>query len=224
MTPGRRKLLTLTESAARRLADTVRRVDRLYSSASPPVVGGMGDDGEAYLCKTTAAWAKDTEATLQIWAGTAGSEADTGVTLKAWNKHQDVPSGQFVTVMLHRGSGYYFLAPAGGSLILGKTNADWAVNSQATVPVWTGAPGAEADSGTTQVAYNRLCKVLSGKWVWLGAVGGNYYLVAVQMEQQTAVYNAKLTSTDLVFERKKFWAPTTEEGTDVLIPLDDCEA
>lgn len=107
---ARRRAITFTEHGARRVADTVRRVDNVFRSVSPPVVGGMGDDGEAVLCKTTAAWAKGTEATLQIWAGTAGSETDTGVTLKAWNKYGAVATGKFCSVMLHRGGGYYLIA------------------------------------------------------------------------------------------------------------------
>lgn len=222
----KKKVITASRETWGRIFRAVRGVESLDRDsliAEPSY--RAGDDCDIVLCKTTAEWAKGTTATLQIWTGKPGSETNSGVTISAYNRYGVVKSGEWCSVALHRHGWHYLVAPAGaGNLILGKTNADWAVNSQATVPVWTGAPGAEADSGTTQVAYNRLCKVLSGKWVWLGAVNGNYYLVAVQMEQQIAVYNAKLTSTDLVFERKKFWAPTTEEGTDVLIPLDDCEA
>ena len=69
------------------------------------------DDSDAVLCKTTAAWAKGSTATLQIWAGAPGSETDTGVTLTAYNRYAAIATGKFCTVMLHR-HGYYYVVAA----------------------------------------------------------------------------------------------------------------
>ena len=70
-----------------------------------------GDDSDAVLCKTTAAWPKGSSATLQIWAGAPGSEANTGVTLVAYNRYAAIATGKFCTVMLHR-HGYYYVVAA----------------------------------------------------------------------------------------------------------------
>jgi len=72
---------------------------------------GSGDDADAVLCKTTSAWSKGSSATLQIWAGAPGSEADTGVTLTAYNRYAAIATGKFCTVMLHR-HGYYYVVAA----------------------------------------------------------------------------------------------------------------
>lgn len=68
------------------------------------------DDSDAVLCKTTAAWAKGSSATLQIWAGQPGSETNTGVTLTAYNRYAAIATGKFCTVMLHRHGYYYVIA------------------------------------------------------------------------------------------------------------------
>jgi hypothetical protein len=74
-----------------------------------PHVGS--DDADAVLCKTTAAWAKGSSATLQIWAGAPGSETNTGVTLTAFNRYAAIATAKFCTVMLHR-HGYYYVVAA----------------------------------------------------------------------------------------------------------------
>ena len=68
------------------------------------------DDADAVLCKTTAAWAKGSSATLQVWAGAPGSETNTGVTLSAYNRYAAIASGKWCTVMLHRHGYYYVIA------------------------------------------------------------------------------------------------------------------
>lgn len=97
--------------------DTARRVlraTRSFEGGVPPIGGARvtsaGDDADAVLCKTTAAWAKGTSATLQIWAGAPGSETNTGVTLTAFNRYAAIASGKWCTVMLHRHGYYYVIA------------------------------------------------------------------------------------------------------------------
>jgi hypothetical protein len=58
------------------------------------------DDADAVLCKTTAAWAKGSTATLQIWTGEPGSETNTGVTLSAYNRIAAFKSGDPLTPRL----------------------------------------------------------------------------------------------------------------------------
>jgi len=89
-------------------AENIGRGGRSEKIGSPHV---GSDDSDAVLCKTTAAWAKGSSATLQIWAGAPGSEADTGVTLTAYNRYAAIASGKFCTVMLHR-HGYYYVVAA----------------------------------------------------------------------------------------------------------------
>ena len=97
--------------------DTARRVlraTRSFEGVVPPIGGARvtsaGDDSDAVLCKTTAAWAKGSSATLQIWAGAPGSETNTGVTLSAYNRYAAIATGKFCTVMLHRHGYYYVIA------------------------------------------------------------------------------------------------------------------
>ena len=99
-----------TRSAARRIANVVLSFDSGFRRA-PPVYNRVGsDDADAVLCKTTAAWAKGSSATLQIWAGAPGSETNTGVTLTGYNRYAAIATGKWCTVMLHRHGYYYVIA------------------------------------------------------------------------------------------------------------------
>jgi hypothetical protein len=95
---------------ARRIVAATKIVEDGGKSQGPPRVRSSGDDSDGVLCKTTAAWTKGTTATLQIWAGSPGSEADTGVTLSAYNRYANIASGKFCTAMLHRHGYYYVIA------------------------------------------------------------------------------------------------------------------
>ena len=111
MRPGGSKGTAFDGETARR----VLRATRAIEGGSPPTGGARvtsaGDDSDAVLCKTTAAWSKGSSATLQIWAGQPGSETNTGVTLTAYNRYAAIATGKFCTVMLHR-HGYYYVVAA----------------------------------------------------------------------------------------------------------------
>lgn len=193
--------------------------------------GGSGDDSDAVLCKTTAAWAKGSSATLQIWAGQPGSETDTGVTLTAYNRVAAFKAGVFVTVQLNRHGYYYVVGAGGGSVRLAKTSSDWAKGSSMSLAVYGGTPGAETATGETVTAFNNFGKVLSGKWVMIGEnPDGNNYLIAPEADQVELVYSAEIVSTTaggvttskLVFRRKKVWVHSIEEGTTVELGLAEC--
>lgn len=122
----RNPAVVFTPQAARRVARAVDRVER-----------GPGQEGAGFwpyraddppdglkLCKTTAAWAKDTSAELKEYTGTAGSEtAVTGTaTVKAWNKFGDVESGKWVVVGFIDGDWYLLVPePAEVTLVSGVT-------------------------------------------------------------------------------------------------------
>jgi hypothetical protein len=189
------------------------------------------DDADAVLCKTTAAWAKGSSATLQIWAGQPGSETNTGVTLSAYNRIAAFKSGDFVTVQMNRHGYYYVVGAGGGSVRLAKTSSDWAKGSSMSLAIYGGTPGSETATGETVTAYNNFGKVLSGKWVMIGEnPDGNNYLIAPESDQQDVVYLAEITSTTsggvttskLVFRRKKVWVHSIEEGTPVELGLAEC--
>lgn len=110
MRPGGSKGTAFDGETARR----VLRATRVIEGGSPPIGGARvtsaGDDADAVLCKTTAAWAKGSSATLQIWAGQPGSETNTGATLTAYNRYAAIATGKWCTVMLHRHGYYYVIA------------------------------------------------------------------------------------------------------------------
>jgi hypothetical protein len=189
------------------------------------------DDADAVLCKTTAAWAKGSSATLQIWAGQPGSETNTGVTLSAYNRIAAFKSGDFVTVQMNRHGYYYVVGAGGGSVRLAKTSSDWAKGSSMSLAIYGGTPGSETATGETVTAYNNFGKVLSGKWVMIGEnPDGNNYLIAPEADQVELVYTAEIVSTTssgvttskLVFRRKKVWVHSIEEGTPVELGLAEC--
>jgi hypothetical protein len=105
-----RKLSSATRETWGRIFRTVRGWENSGRSQPPVSYHGHGDDSDGVLCKTTAAWTKGTTATLQIWTGAPGSEANTGVTLDAYNRYANIASGKFCTVMLHRHGYYYVIA------------------------------------------------------------------------------------------------------------------
>ena len=189
------------------------------------------DDADAVLCKTTAAWAKGSTATLQIWTGQPGSETNTGCTISAYNRIAAFKSGDFVTVQMNRHGYYYVVGAGGGSVRLAKTSSDWAKGASMSLAVYGGTPGSETATGETVTAFNNFGKVLSGKWVMVGETPeGQNYLIAPESDQQDVVYLAEITSTTsggvttskLVFRRKKVWVHSIEESTPIEIPLTEC--
>ena len=231
MRPGGSKGTAFDGETARR----VLRATRTVEGGAPPIGGARvtsaGDDADAVLCKTTAAWSKGSSATLQIWAGAPGSETNTGVTLSAYNRVSAFKSGDFVTVQMNRHGYYYVVGAGGGSVRLAKTSSDWAKGSSMSLAVYGGTPGSETATGETVTAYNNFGKVLSGKWVMIGeSPEGQNYLIAPESDQQDVVYLAEITSTTsggvttskLVFRRKKVWVHSIEESTPIEIPLTEC--
>lgn len=111
MRPGGSKAAAFDGETARRVLRATRAIEGGSPSIGGARVTSSGDDSDAVLCKTTAAWAKGSSATLQIWAGQPGSETNTGCTLTAYNRYAAIASGKWCTVMLHR-HGYYYVVAA----------------------------------------------------------------------------------------------------------------
>lgn len=66
------------------------------------------------LCKTSAAWTKNTAQTVKLYGGEQGSEQELSSEVKAWNKFADIDENSFV--MLARvGSGWYVISAECGA-------------------------------------------------------------------------------------------------------------
>jgi hypothetical protein len=227
-----RRIVGASRETWGRISRAVRGVENSgRGGTTQPPDYGSGDDADAVLCKTTAAWAKNTSATLQVWAGEPGSEANTGVTLTAYNRVASFKSGDFVTVQLNRHGFYYAVGAGGGSLKLSRTTSVWEKGTTASLVVYGGAPGSEAATGETFNAFNNYGKVLSGKWVMIGEnAEGQNYLIAPESDQVQVVTSAAIVSTTvsgvttskLVFTRKKVWVHSIENGDDVELGLAEC--
>jgi hypothetical protein len=119
----------------------------------------------------------------------------------------------------------------GGTVVLSKTSAEWAKGTAATLAVYSGAHGSETATSETVTAHNYFGKVLANKWVMIGQnADGRYYLIAPEADQVELVYTAEIVSTTsagvttskLVFRRKKVWVHSIEEGTAVEIGMTEC--
>ena len=105
-----RRIVGASRETWGRISRAVRGVENGGRDAKIGSPHQGSDDADAVLCKTTAAWAKGSTATLQIWTGEPGSETNTGVTLSAYNRYAAIATGKFCTVMLHRHGYYYVIA------------------------------------------------------------------------------------------------------------------
>lgn len=226
-----RRIIGATRETWGRIARSVRGSENggRDNNIGAPHLGS--DDADAVLCKTTAAWAKGSSATLQIWAGQPGSETNTGVTLEAYNRIAAFKSGDFVTVQMNRHGYYYVVGAGGGSIRLAKTSSVWTKGSAMSLAIYGGTPGSETATGETVTAFNNFGKVLSGKWVMIGEnPDGNNYLIAPEADQTELVYSVEIvattsggvTTSKLVFKKKKVWVHSIEEGTAVELGLAEC--
>ena len=125
----------------------------------------------------------------------------------------------------------YMAWDGGGTVSLGKTAADWLKDTSASIALYAGTPGSETATGESVSVWNHFGKVLSNKWVMIGENSdGNRYLIAPESDQQDVVYNAAIvattvsgvTTSKLVFYRKKVWVHSVEESTTVEIGLAEC--
>jgi hypothetical protein len=153
----------------------------------------------------------------------AFESATSGPAVILW---KDSGTGSGKWCLLRIGSG-----ASGGSVKLGKTSSEWAKDTSASIAIYGGSAGAETATGESVTAYNHFGKVLSGKWVMIGqTTSGVNYLIAPEADQQEVVYTAEIvatttagvTTSKLVFRRKKVWVHSVEEGTTVELGLAEC--
>lgn len=166
------------------------------------------------------------------------SESDTFATAKDGDLTQlsSASSGEVTILWKESGTGagkwaLVRFGAGGGSLKLSRTTSVWEKGTTASLVVYGGTPGSEAATGETFNAFNNFGKVLSGKWVMIGETAdGQNYLIAPEADQVELVYTAEIVSTTasgvttskLVFRRKKVWVHSIEEGTPVEIGMTEC--
>ena len=110
------KPVGFTRQDAARISNVVRTVERVGNTGVGPYTPYRGDDGDGEpvrLGKTSAAWAKGTLATINVWeSGTPPSETQTsGATLaNCVNKFASVAAGKWVMLAKGANGSYYLIA------------------------------------------------------------------------------------------------------------------
>lgn len=102
------KAVGFSESAARRIGNAVRTVERGSRDQSAVRFRQPGDDSAVQLGKTTAAWAKGTSATIDLWP--SGVISSPLRTQQALNVFADVAAGRFVMLGLESGGMWMLIA------------------------------------------------------------------------------------------------------------------
>ena len=104
------KAVGFTESAAARIGRAVRTVEKAGTTGAT-WWDYRADDGESTtkLGKTTAAWSKGANATVDIYTGTPGSETKTGTQANCINKFANIATGKWVMLASLNG-GWYVIA------------------------------------------------------------------------------------------------------------------
>ena len=92
-------------------------------------------------------------------------------------------------------------------LKLCKTTAAWAKNSNADLTEYTGTVGSETavTGGNPISAYNKLGNVASGKWVIIGFIDGDWYLIAVEPTEVEVITGVTLGASGLTFTKKTLY-------------------
>jgi hypothetical protein len=231
------------EGVRNKLKETFRVVDAMQGGGNGPtsLLRTTFDNPEnppVFRIGTfgTAAWSINSSNTV-----TLTNVGVTGYTVLATNVFGTLPAmgstmaGTTRTCAVAKdGTSWYLiqpLNPGGGSVKLARTSSDWEKNSSMSLAVYGGSPGYESATGETVTAYNNFGKVLSGKWVMIGETpDGQNYLIAPESDQVEVVYTAEIVSTTssgvttskLVFRRKKVWVHSIEEGTPIEIGMTEC--
>lgn len=126
----------------------------------------------------------------------------------------------------------FLFGGAGGSKVkLCRTSSVWSKGAAATLAVYSGTPLFESPTGEVITAYNLIGKVLADQWVFVAqADNSQYYLVEAEKTQVSFVWNVEIvgttvsgvTTSKLVFRRKKVWTQAPEADTDIELALTEC--
>jgi hypothetical protein len=123
-------------------------------------------------------------------------------------------------------SWYPYVPDEAEGLKLCKTAATWAKDTTADLDEYTGTPGSEkaATPPVKVKAWNKLGAVDSGKWVLVGQVGGEWYLLATEPKEVEVITGVSLGSSGLTFTKKTLlvYGTKTPDPASVVISTQAC--
>lgn len=104
-----------------------------------------------------------------------GQRLSTAFSARAWNRAQDAAD----LVLGDRGGINDGDAP-NRSHVLGKTSAAWNKGQSAQITLWAGQMGSEQMTSDVVLAWNKFADVAADRFVMLGRVGNQWYLIAAE--------------------------------------------
>jgi hypothetical protein len=65
---------------------------------------------------------------------------------------------------------------------LGRTNSSWGKGASKTITIYSGTPLSETPVTPTETvtAYNKFADIAASRWVMLGQLDGNWYVIAAE--------------------------------------------
>ena len=128
-------------------------------------------------------------ATVEVWKVASGSPADSTYALTAYDwllpSGGSLSSGTPVLLLQHLQSKRFYVVGAQHQqqTLIGKSDPGTPSINKGTyviVHVYSGAPGAETDSGTSVSAWNPFGDIGASKWVACALINGYWYLIAAE--------------------------------------------
>jgi hypothetical protein len=81
------------------------------------------------------------------------------------------------------GAGHWgYRADEGDFFKLGRTNSSWGKGASKTITIYSGTPLSETPVTPTETvtAYNKFADISANRWVMLGQLNGNWYVIAAE--------------------------------------------
>jgi len=107
-----------------------------------------------------------------------------------------------------------------------KTTATWAKDTTADLDEYTGTPGSEkvAAPPVKVKAWNKFGEVATGKWVLVGQVDGEWYLLSTEPKEVEVITGVSLGSSGLTFTKKTLlvYGTKTPDPASVVISTQAC--
>jgi hypothetical protein len=104
-----------------------------------------------------------------------GQRLDTAISARAWNRAQDAAD-----LVLGDRAGVAVDSTTGRAHVLGKTSTTWQKGTAANITLWAGPSGSEVQTSDVIRAWNKFSTVPGGRFVMLGRVGSQWYLIAAE--------------------------------------------